>query len=288
MMNYPGVIFGCARRCWPSWRASPAGRWTATRPACAGQQLNAYVAAGIGSDHECTTVEEAAEKLARGLYILIREATNAHNLETLLPLVTARNSRRCCFCTDDRQPADLLDQGGIDYHGAHGHRRAASTRSPRSRWRRSTPSSGLACTTAARWRLAGGPILIVFDRLDDLRPRLVYAAGQLVAQDGVMTVAAAGHAALPAAQQHRTWPGSRSTWPSRPRAAACGSSARSRTSWSPSTWCWTPHPRRAGRGRRGPRSAQDGRDRAPPRQRQRGQGLHQEPRPASAARWPPR
>ena len=113
MMNYPGVIFGAppVLAKLEGFRGRPLDGHA---PGLAGKQLNAYVAAGIGSDHECTTVEEAAEKLARGLYILIREATNAHNLATLLPLVNARNSRRCCFCTDDRQPADLLDLGGID------------------------------------------------------------------------------------------------------------------------------------------------------------------------------
>ena len=114
MMNYPGVVLGdpgvLAKI--DGFRGRPLDGHA---PALTGQQLNAYIAAGIGSDHECTTVEEAAEKLARGLRILIREATNAHNLETLLPLVTPRNSRRISFCTDDRQPADLLDQGGIDY-----------------------------------------------------------------------------------------------------------------------------------------------------------------------------
>ena len=84
-------------------------------PALSGQALNAYAAAGAGSDHECATVAEAAEKLARGFYILIREATNAHNLHALLPLVNERNNRRICFCTDDRIPGDLLTQGSIDY-----------------------------------------------------------------------------------------------------------------------------------------------------------------------------
>jgi adenine deaminase len=84
-------------------------------PSVRGKQLNAYAASGIGSDHECVTIEEAQEKLARGMYILIREATNARNLDPLLPLITPENSRRICFCTDDRQPEDLLGVGGIDY-----------------------------------------------------------------------------------------------------------------------------------------------------------------------------
>ena len=84
-------------------------------PGLSGRDLNAYIAAGIASDHECTSIAEAAEKLRLGLTIFIREATNAHNLKTLLPLVTQSNHHRFCFCTDDRQPADLLDEGHIDF-----------------------------------------------------------------------------------------------------------------------------------------------------------------------------
>jgi adenine deaminase len=84
-------------------------------PSVRGTALSAYTAAGIGSDHESVTAEEAKEKLARGLYVFIREATNARNLAALLPLMTPANNRRICFCTDDRQPADLLGQGSIDH-----------------------------------------------------------------------------------------------------------------------------------------------------------------------------
>lgn len=83
-------------------------------PALTGRELNAYVAAGIQSDHECTTLEEAREKLRLGLTILIREATNARNLKALLPLVTPETMHRVCLCTDDRTPAHLLDEGHID------------------------------------------------------------------------------------------------------------------------------------------------------------------------------
>ncbi|MCB9445508.1 MAG: adenine deaminase, partial [Ardenticatenaceae bacterium] len=82
-------------------------------PGLSDKGLNAYVAAGIASDHECVTVEEAMEKLRLGMYIFIREATNAHNLKPLLPLINSDNSRRICLCTDDRQPADILAEGHI-------------------------------------------------------------------------------------------------------------------------------------------------------------------------------
>jgi adenine deaminase len=84
-------------------------------PGLTGRALNAYVAAGIGSDHESTTAEEALVKLRAGLTIFIREASNAKNLRALLPLVTPANESRLCFCTDDRQPADLLEEGSIDH-----------------------------------------------------------------------------------------------------------------------------------------------------------------------------
>ena len=114
VMNFPGVINGDPAML-EKLTAFPDRPIDGHCPATSGPQLNAYAAAGIGSDHECITVEEAREKLGRGLYILIREATNAHNLKPLLPLISERNHRRICLCTDDRQPADLLGPGGIDH-----------------------------------------------------------------------------------------------------------------------------------------------------------------------------
>ena len=114
VMNFPGVIQGDGEVL-AKLQAFAGRPRDGHAPGVLGNALNAYVASGIGSDHECVTVEEAKEKLARGLYILIREATNARNLDALLPLTNQSNSRRICFCTDDRQPADLLTQGSVDY-----------------------------------------------------------------------------------------------------------------------------------------------------------------------------
>src|SRR5690606_32324851 len=114
VMNYPGVIVG-DKLVLDKLEASAGYVIDGQAPGRTGKALNAYVAAGVRSDHECTTVEEAREKLRLGMTIFIREATNARNLEALLPLVTPENSHHICFCTDDRQPADLLDQGSIDY-----------------------------------------------------------------------------------------------------------------------------------------------------------------------------
>ena len=83
-------------------------------PGVSGHALNAYLAAGIASDHEATTYEEALEKRRKGAWILIREASNARNLEALLPLVLRYGPERCAFCTDDREADVLLDEGHID------------------------------------------------------------------------------------------------------------------------------------------------------------------------------
>ena len=83
-------------------------------PGLTGYGLNAYVAAGARSDHECSTLEEALEKLALGQHIMIREGTAAKNLAALLPLLTPRYADRCMFCCDDRHPGDLLARGHID------------------------------------------------------------------------------------------------------------------------------------------------------------------------------
>lgn len=114
VMNFPGVVYGDEGML-NKIRSFKKRVKDGHCPGLTGKALNAYINAGIGSDHECTSVEEAREKLQRGMYIFIREATNAHNLKPLLPLVTPENSRRICFCTDDRQPADLLEEGHIDY-----------------------------------------------------------------------------------------------------------------------------------------------------------------------------
>ncbi len=78
--------------------------------------INVYRTAGVHTDHECTTAEEAIERLKRGMYVLLREGSVAKDLLQLLPVVTQANSRRCLFCTDDKHLDDLVDEGSIDHH----------------------------------------------------------------------------------------------------------------------------------------------------------------------------
>ena len=83
-------------------------------PLLSDKDLNAYIAAGVQSDHECSNIEEAMEKLRRGQYIMIREGTAAKNMEALMPLFREPYCSRCMLVTDDKHPGDLLDSGHID------------------------------------------------------------------------------------------------------------------------------------------------------------------------------
>ena len=84
-------------------------------PGLSGNDLNAYIAAGVYSDHECSDIDDALAKLKRGQFIMIREGTAARNLEALAPLLCDKYVDRCMFCTDDKHPNDLLEKGHIDY-----------------------------------------------------------------------------------------------------------------------------------------------------------------------------
>lgn len=84
-------------------------------PGLSGKELSAYVTAGVRSDHECSHVREAIEKIRRGQWVMIREGTAARNLEALLPLFKEPYFHRCMLVTDDRHPGDFLRLGHLDY-----------------------------------------------------------------------------------------------------------------------------------------------------------------------------
>lgn len=114
VMNYPGVV-SRDPTILEKIRLAGGKRVDGHAPKLSGKDLTAYIAAGIGSDHECTSASEAREKLRPGMRIMIREGSAAKNLRDILPLVTPRNSRRFLFVSDDRHPADILRVGHIDF-----------------------------------------------------------------------------------------------------------------------------------------------------------------------------
>ena len=183
MMDYPGVVKGDPE---PLHKLTVAGQRPIDghAPGLTGRDLCAYVATGIGSDHECTSLEEAREKLRLGLHIMIREGSQARNLDALLPLVQPDTLERFMFVTDDIDVGDLLTEGHID----HILRRAIG------RGLNPVYAVKLATLNPARYfglhdlgavmpgKLAS---LAILDDLTDCRVSRVYRAGQLVAEDGV-------------------------------------------------------------------------------------------------------
>jgi len=113
MMNFPGVVSG-DEEVLQKIGASKGKVIDGHAPGLAGKELNAYLSAGILSDHESTTLEEGKEKLRRGMYLMIREGSSEKNLDALLPLVTDNTYKRCFFVVDDRNCSDLLREGDID------------------------------------------------------------------------------------------------------------------------------------------------------------------------------
>lgn len=154
-------------------------------PDMTGQMLNAYVTAGVQSEHECTSVAEALEKLRLGLTVFIREGTSTRNLQPLLPLITAENHSAICFCTDDRIPAELIDHGSIDYMLRVA---IADGIDPLLAIRMGSYNTARHFGLKKYGAVAPGKYadLLVVPDLADFKPQQVYRGGALVAQDGAL------------------------------------------------------------------------------------------------------
>ena len=188
MMNVPGFLSGepgVARKIEDARRRGvPIDGHS---PLLSGLDLNAYIGAGIRSDHECLSRAEAHEKVRRGMSIWIREGTAAKNLDDLLPLVTPANSERFAFATDDRHPWDLLAHGHLDHHVR---RAIALGLDPVIAIRLASWSCARHYGFRDRGALAPGfrADLLTFERLDDFRPDLVVLGGRRVAKGGRLLV----------------------------------------------------------------------------------------------------
>lgn len=116
-MNFPGVVNGDDATLDKLMVAKDAGKLIdGHSPELTGKALNAYCAARIRADHECDTLQDFEERLDNGMYVMLRQGSACKNLKSLLPAVTPENSRRVIFCSDDRQPKTILEEGHLDNH----------------------------------------------------------------------------------------------------------------------------------------------------------------------------
>lgn len=182
MMNFPGVV-NADKGVMEKLALGSNKRLDGHAPGLSGLALCAYVASGIASDHECTSIKEAKEKMRVGMYIMLREGTAAKNLSDLMPLVTSENERRCLLVTDDRHPNDILEEGHIDFLVRTAIKKGMP---PLSAIRMATLNAAEYFRIDRTGAIAPGYFadLIAFDSLTDIRPRRVYKDGQLVALDG--------------------------------------------------------------------------------------------------------
>ncbi len=200
VMNFPGVV-GADARVLEKIAEAPGRPVDGHAPRLRGPGLQAYAAAGIESDHECTTLEEAREKLRCGLWLFIREGSAARNLEALLPAVTDATHPRVAFACDDRSAADILAEGHVDHVVRTAIRKGLD------------PVRAITLATLNPARRFGLPFrgavapgysadLVVTRDLADLRASLVLKDGRVAARDGELVLGpiagAAGGAGVPA------------------------------------------------------------------------------------------
>src|SRR4030042_1582406 len=196
MMNCPGVLAG-DEDVLERIAIADGKRVDGHAPRLSGKDLNAYIAAGIASDHESSSLEEAKEKLQRGMYVMIREGSVAKNMEALLPLVTPENARRCMLVSDDNDPAELRKYGHMDRIVRKAMHLGLK---PLLAIQMATINTAEYFGLRSLGAIAPGyrADMIVADDLESFRVNKVFREGRRVAEDGVML--AMGGASRPVAR----------------------------------------------------------------------------------------
>lgn len=177
-MNFPGVIHKDPI-CMAKLEAFQGAHIDGHAPLLRGHGLNAYLSAGIRTEHECTTAEEALEKIRKGMHILVREGSVSKDLHALMPILTERLSPYLALCTDDRNPLDIAEEGHLDFmirtaiaHGVQ----------PLAVYRAASISAARAFGLMDRGLVAPGwrADLVVVDSLENCKADMVLSAGRLV------------------------------------------------------------------------------------------------------------
>jgi adenine deaminase len=188
VMNYPGVLYKDQKLLDKIALFRDASKpIDGHAPGLSGGPLSGYVSAGIGSDHECTGVAEALEKISKGMYVMMREGSTARDIASLIPAINARTASRFLICSDDRHANDLVDEGHMDH----------ALRLLLAGGVDAIDALRIACLNPARWfgLKTSGAIapgykadLVAFESLEDFRAHMVFKDGALVAEDGVLLI----------------------------------------------------------------------------------------------------
>lgn len=181
-MNYPGVIHRDPAAM-AKLKAFRGRHIDGHAPQLSGRDLNAYVAAGIRTEHEATTAEEALEKLSKGMRVLIREGSVSKDMVALAPILNDHTSAYCCLCTDDRNPLDIAEHGHLD----HMIRSMIATGVPaRAVYRAASLSGAEAFGLKDRGQIAPGKRadIVAVDSLEGCHAQLVIAGGQVMDEAG--------------------------------------------------------------------------------------------------------
>ncbi len=177
-MNFPGVL-AKDPECMAKLKAFQGRHIDGHAPLLRGADLNGYISAGIRTEHEATSAEEALEKMRKGMHVLVREGSVSKDLKSLMPIITERHAQFLALCTDDRNPLDIADQGHLDYLIRTA---IAGGVSPLAIYRAASISAARAFGLFDRGLVAPGQRadLVVLDSLEGCHAEHVLSAGRVV------------------------------------------------------------------------------------------------------------